>query len=179
MITYILAFLAMTILDLAWVGYNRATAQGRRRAAQLWAVALAVLSGLNALAIVSEPTALFATAAGAFCGTGWGLDLAAWLERPKSEGPIPAAEIDPTIAVQLAVHDATKLAARWVVQYGPFADAHHGYAKLREEVDELWDCVKVRESNRDLDGMRHEAIQVAAFALKFAAECCREERPAS
>lgn len=48
-----------------------------------------------------------------------------------------------------------------------FNSAHEGYAILREEVDELWDHVKVNQKKRDLDAMRAEAIQVAAMAIKF------------
>jgi hypothetical protein len=49
----------------------------------------------------------------------------------------------------------------------PFNSAHEGYAVLAEEVDELWQHVKVNQKKRDLVAMRAEAIQVAAMALKF------------
>lgn len=48
-----------------------------------------------------------------------------------------------------------------------FNSAHEGFAVLKEEVDELWDHVKVNQKRRDLPAMRAEAIQVAAMALKF------------
>lgn len=48
-----------------------------------------------------------------------------------------------------------------------FNSAHEGYAVLAEEVDELWDQVKVNQKRRDLVAMRAEAIQVAAMAVKF------------
>lgn len=48
-----------------------------------------------------------------------------------------------------------------------FNSAHEGFAVLKEEVDELWDHVKVNQKRRDLTAMRAEAIQVAAMALKF------------
>ena len=52
-------------------------------------------------------------------------------------------------------------------RYPPMQSAHEGYAVLLEEVDELWDEVRVKQSNRDLLAMRKEAIQVAAMAVRF------------
>ena len=51
--------------------------------------------------------------------------------------------------------------------YGDFNSAHEGYAILLEEVDELWDHVKISQRKRDLGAMYKEAIQVAAMAVKF------------
>ena len=51
----------------------------------------------------------------------------------------------------------------------PFNSTHEGYAVLREEVDELWDCVK---SNVGRDVMRREAIQIAAMAVRFIEDLC-------
>lgn len=56
----------------------------------------------------------------------------------------------------------------------PFNSAHEGFAVLKEEVDELWDQVKVNQKKRDLSKMRNEAIQVAAMAIRFAAEVANE-----
>lgn len=52
-----------------------------------------------------------------------------------------------------------------------FATAHEGYAVLLEEVDELWDHVKVKQAKRDVDKMRKEAVQVAAMAMRFIDFC--------
>lgn len=54
--------------------------------------------------------------------------------------------------------------------------AHEGYGVLAEEVDELWDHVKVRQDKRDLVAMRKEAIQVAAMAIRFVYDVCDGER---
>lgn len=58
----------------------------------------------------------------------------------------------------------------------PMNSAHEGYGILLEEVDELFDQVKIKQKNRDLEKMKAEAIQVAAMALRFAHDICNEER---
>lgn len=61
-------------------------------------------------------------------------------------------------------------------KWPPFNSAHEGFAILLEEVDELKAHVWTNQKRRDLPAMRQEAIQVAAMALRFAAEVCSEER---
>lgn len=78
---WLFAFLNMAVLDVSWVGYNRATAQGRMLPSALWAVVLAALSGVNAIAAVENHWYLTATASGAFVGTIVGLVLAKRLEK--------------------------------------------------------------------------------------------------
>lgn len=56
-----------------------------------------------------------------------------------------------------------------------FNSAHEGFAVLKEEVDELWDQVKLNQKKRDHLEMRKEAIQVAAMAMRFVLEICTEE----
>lgn len=58
----------------------------------------------------------------------------------------------------------------------PMNSAHEAFAVMQEEVDELWEHVKTKQSKRNLLAMRREAIQVAAMAIRFAAEVCSEER---
>ena len=62
--------------------------------------------------------------------------------------------------------------ANWPELY----NAHEGYAVLLEEVDELKAHVWTKQTNRDLNAMRKEAIQVAAIAIRFAEEVCSEAR---
>jgi hypothetical protein len=60
-------------------------------------------------------------------------------------------------------------------RYSPFNSAHEGYAIILEEMDELWKEVKRNSKNRteeNLVGMRKEAIQVAAMAMRIVIDCC-------
>jgi hypothetical protein len=53
-----------------------------------------------------------------------------------------------------------------------FASAHEAYAVLLEEIDELWDEVKKRPTERRDYVIRAEAIQVAAMAIRFVLDVC-------
>ncbi len=62
---------------------------------------------------------------------------------------------------------------------GHFHGRHEAYAVLLEEVDELWELAKKNPAKMDGNtanewrrNMREEAIQVAAMAVRFAAEVC-------
>ena len=76
----------------------------------------------------------------------------------------------------LAASDAKVEAQQAILNWPPFNSAHEAYGVLLEEMDELWAHVKMKQKNRDLEAMRKEAIQVAAMALRFAAEVCNEQR---
>ncbi|MGH7485758.1 MAG: hypothetical protein ACREMY_09180 [bacterium] len=54
-----------------------------------------------------------------------------------------------------------------------FNSAHEGWAVIREEVDELWEEVKVRQNKRRNKRMEKEAIQIAAMAIRFVLEVSR------
>ncbi len=48
---------------------------------------------------------------------------------------------------------------------------------LFEELDELWDEIKLKPDDRDLDQIRTEAVQVAAVAAEIAAIAMTMGRP--
>lgn len=77
-------------------------------------------------------------------------------------------------AISRASNDALAEVRQAVERWPPFNSAHEGYGVLLEEVDELWQHVRTNQKKRDLAAMRKEAIQVAAMALRFAAEVCDE-----
>lgn len=52
--------------------------------------------------------------------------------------------------------------------HGPMNSLHEGYAVILEEVDELWDQVKLKASKRDPKNLHTELVQIAAMALKTA-----------
>ena len=59
-----------------------------------------------------------------------------------------------------------------LAKYGPMLSAHEGWAVIFEEVDELWDEVKLKPSQVSKERMRKEAIQVAAMAMRFVLDVC-------
>jgi len=56
-----------------------------------------------------------------------------------------------------------------------YNSAHEAMGVLLEEVDELWDHVKVKQKRRDIGAMRKECLQIAAVAIRFARDVCNEE----
>lgn len=79
------------------------------------------------------------------------------------------------VRVTEIVHDVLAELIRATNMFGPFNSAHEGYSVMLEEVDEVWDHVKMKQSKRDPHAMRSEAIQIAAMAIRFGTDCCTEE----
>ena len=74
-------------------------------------------------------------------------------------------------ALDVASNDAHDEAYRAMQAHAEFNSPHEGYAVILEELDELWEHVKA-DTGRTPDA-RDEAIQVAAMALRYAAELPR------
>jgi hypothetical protein len=60
--------------------------------------------------------------------------------------------------IDLELHHAKK--------HGSFPSLHEAYAVILEELDEVWDIVKLKKCKRDKEALRKELIQVAAMAIK-------------
>lgn len=58
--------------------------------------------------------------------------------------------------------------AKAETKFPPFNSAHEGWAIIKEELDELWEVVKLKQDtpNRE-EALQKEAIQVAAMAIRF------------
>lgn len=84
-------------------------------------------------------------------------------------------KLDRELIAQAAT-EATIMAHAGRAQWNALNSAHEGYGVMLEEVDELWDEIKIKQKNRDLDKLRKEALDVAAMALRIAAEVADERR---
>jgi len=73
--------------------------------------------------------------------------------------------------IKVILKDVVREFVDATMKYGSFRSRHEGYAVLKEEVDELWDTIKWNEPEGDV---RIEAIQVAAMALRFLYDICKE-----
>lgn len=80
--------------------------------------------------------------------------------------------LDEIIAqVRIEVDYATNL-------YPEFNSCHEGFSVLNEEVFELWEEVRVKQGKRDINRLRQEASQIAAMAIRFIYDNCKNEEKA-
>jgi hypothetical protein len=75
-----------------------------------------------------------------------------------------------------ALNEIAEECIKAMQRFPAFNTAHEGYAVLLEEVDELWEHVKIKQGLRLTHEMRREAIQVAAMALRFIHDICDADR---
>jgi hypothetical protein len=54
-------------------------------------------------------------------------------------------------------------------KFPKFTSSHEGYAIILEELDELWEAIKSKDTNNLWT--RGEASQVAAMALRYMVDC--------
>jgi NTP pyrophosphatase (non-canonical NTP hydrolase) len=81
-----------------------------------------------------------------------------------------------TLEIIDAIREELTMARR---VYPDFHSGHEAYATLLEEVDELWDAVKMNQRRPERRArMRSEAIQVAAMAIRLIEDCCDRETEA-
>jgi hypothetical protein len=105
------------------------------------------------------------------------------------------------MSVENIINDVLKELERSEKEHGNFNSPHEGYAVILEELDELWENVKLNPKNIELtetspeltfvdieneiqykeaqewkriNMMREEAVQVAAMAIKFIHCICYE-----
>ena len=89
--------------------------------------------------------------------------------RPSE--PSPKSEMDEVVE---AVADIVKAELHMARKKFPaFNSEHEGYAVLKEEVDELWEAVRLKQSDPSRDArIKKEAVQVAAMAMRFIVDRC-------
>lgn len=61
-------------------------------------------------------------------------------------------------------------------KFRPMASEHEGFAILKEEVDELWEAIRMKQNDpKRSEQVRKEAVQVAAMAMRFLEDLCSGE----
>ena len=75
----------------------------------------------------------------------------------------------------IALYEVGQEIERIRAMYGPLRSNHEGLGVLLEEFEELKDEIKKRPSSFRKDLMRTEAIQVAAVAVRIAADLAHDE----
>lgn len=104
------------------------------------------------------------------------IEGAGWWSFPQASLELVGGSKHISVDYYKASYDALKEANEAAANWPPFNSAHEGFAILLEEVEELKQHVFTNQKKRDLGDMRKEAIQVAAMAMRFAAEVCSEEK---
>jgi hypothetical protein len=98
-----------------------------------------------------------------------------WVKRKESQNmtQLKKTEVNTIVEVICMVEHEVVIASE---NWPPMNSAHEAFAVLHEEFDELKAHVWTNQKRRDLVAMKKEAVQVAAMAVRFAAEVCDEER---
>jgi len=62
-----------------------------------------------------------------------------------------------------------------ILYNGDFHSAHEGYSVILEEVDELWQEIKKKASERNNEKLYKEALQIATMAMRFIVDICMDD----
>ena len=73
--------------------------------------------------------------------------------------------MDKTIAVEMILSELSFATSK----FGKFNSTHEGYAVILEELDELWEQIKLNGTQAEL---AKEATQVTAMGLRFLMDLC-------
>ena len=78
-------------------------------------------------------------------------------------------------ALQIAI-EAINEGQRALDKYKrPYASEHEFYGVLIEEIEELWDEIKMKEELRNYTKLRKEAIQCAAVLIRYIEQLDKNE----
>lgn len=93
------------------------------------------------------------------------------------------------MSIESIAQEVVEELERAEAKFGPFNSSHEGYAVILEELDELWEVVRLSASElrglaptktlqerKRKDMMRAEAIQVAAMAMRFIKCICDQDK---
>lgn len=70
------------------------------------------------------------------------------------------------IQIDSAISDVLSELDSAMTRYPALHSAHEAYAVILEELDEVWDEVRLNPAKRDADRLRHELIQLAAMTIR-------------
>ncbi len=103
-------------------------------------------------------------------GTESALDLVSEYIEPEKEKAVQENRKEIYEHLNIAGAQAANLAGKGYRNFGAHHSLHEGYAVLAEEVDELWDLVKMKAEKREPQKIYEEALDIAAMALRIAVE---------
>jgi hypothetical protein len=91
-------------------------------------------------------------------------------------GPVtgPVTDADEPAPLESLLEEIAQEVERAQDMHAPMHSLHEGYAVLKEELDELWD--EVRMKHPDFERARKEAIQCAAMAVRLVLDVDRVVR---
>lgn len=108
------------------------------------------------------------------------MNIMSWLMSKQKQKKIQLAAMVPTpraeggAAMQRAMSEVLTELIRASEKYPALRSSHEGYAVLLEELDEVWDEVKKKQTSQSKSLLRSEARQVAAMAVRFMIDLTEE-----